>query len=131
MVNRMPKIQIRELEDGWQFYYNPYTAESGLEYVEQWNPILTAPVFIGSMPIRKDVQVKYADINVPRFQMFERIGYRILGMKQPDIDPDTAELIRKSKAHDPMFTCFTCVENETCKWAWDLYNTNGDCIAEK
>lgn len=28
-------------------------------------------------------------------------------------------------------TCFECAENKTCEYAWDAYNTNGDCLAEK
>lgn len=29
------------------------------------------------------------------------------------------------------FTCFECVHFRTCEVAWDLYNTNGECAAEK
>ena len=28
-------------------------------------------------------------------------------------------------------TCFTCRDNSTCPYAWDDYNTDGDCLAEK
>lgn len=28
-------------------------------------------------------------------------------------------------------TCFNCTENKTCKYAWDEYNTQGDCLASK
>jgi hypothetical protein len=28
------------------------------------------------------------------------------------------------------FTCFDCSVRDTCEYAWGLYNTNGDCIAE-
>ena len=28
-------------------------------------------------------------------------------------------------------TCFTCPDKETCEWAWDPYNTDGDCLAIK
>lgn len=30
-----------------------------------------------------------------------------------------------------IFTCDTCPSNDTCEWAFDGYNTNGDCLAEK
>ena len=30
-----------------------------------------------------------------------------------------------------MFTCNRCVDANTCRWAWDLYNTDGDCLANK
>ena len=29
------------------------------------------------------------------------------------------------------YTCFKCPLKETCEYAWDDYNTNGDCLAEK
>jgi len=28
-------------------------------------------------------------------------------------------------------TCTTCADNQTCEFAWDLYNTDGDCLAVK
>jgi hypothetical protein len=28
-------------------------------------------------------------------------------------------------------TCKDCPDNQTCKWAWDGYNTDGDCLAMK
>ena len=28
-------------------------------------------------------------------------------------------------------TCYRCPEAGTCRLAWDLYNTNGDCLADK
>jgi len=28
-------------------------------------------------------------------------------------------------------TCWECSENKTCKYAWDPYNTDGDCLADK
>ena len=29
------------------------------------------------------------------------------------------------------FTCDLCEGSETCKWAYDPYNTNGDCLGGK
>jgi len=29
------------------------------------------------------------------------------------------------------FTCNRCADSGTCEFAWDLYNTNGDCLAMK
>jgi MoaA/NifB/PqqE/SkfB family radical SAM enzyme len=29
------------------------------------------------------------------------------------------------------FTCDKCPARYTCEWAFDAYNTNGDCLAEK
>jgi hypothetical protein len=28
-------------------------------------------------------------------------------------------------------TCWNCSDNGTCPWAWDPYNTDGDCLADK
>ena len=29
------------------------------------------------------------------------------------------------------FSCLDCPENKTCQYAWDAYNTGGDCLASK
>lgn len=29
------------------------------------------------------------------------------------------------------FTCFNCDSSPTCEFAYDLYNTDGDCLALK
>ena len=29
------------------------------------------------------------------------------------------------------FTCNRCSDVLTCEFAWDLYNTQGDCVADK
>lgn len=29
------------------------------------------------------------------------------------------------------FTCNKCPAADDCAFAWDLYNTNGDCLADK
>ena len=29
------------------------------------------------------------------------------------------------------FTCYECLDNGICQFAFDCYNTNGDCIAAK
>jgi len=65
----------KDLGEGWHYFYNPATAESGLEYDPWWNAIevLTEPVFVGTMPIRTDVPVlKYADLDFPRFRLTPR-----------------------------------------------------------
>lgn len=28
-------------------------------------------------------------------------------------------------------TCWTCTDNDKCEYAWDWYNTDGDCLAIK
>ena len=32
---------------------------------------------------------------------------------------------------DVNITCSTCACNDNCEYAWDLYNTDGDCLALK
>jgi hypothetical protein len=32
---------------------------------------------------------------------------------------------------DISFTCDTCLDNDTCAYSFDAYNTNGDCLAIK
>ncbi len=32
---------------------------------------------------------------------------------------------------DDVFTCDECGANDNCEYAFDLYNTHGDCLAEK
>ena len=44
-------------------------------------------------------------------------------------DKEVAKLIAALKESE--FTCAICSECDTCEWAWDPYNTNGDCIASK
>ena len=36
-----------------------------------------------------------------------------------------------TELHRPQFTCDDCTELHHCPYVFDLYNTNGDCIAEK
>jgi len=28
-------------------------------------------------------------------------------------------------------TCDDCADKDSCEWAYDLYNTDGDCLATK
>ena len=40
-------------------------------------------------------------------------------------------LFRFQYNHGCDATCLSCSIEFTCKYSWDLYNTNGDCLAEK
>lgn len=44
------------------------------------------------------------------------------------VHEDMRHLVNKDKED---MTCFKCDYNNICKWAYDLYNTDGDCIASK
>lgn len=39
--------------------------------------------------------------------------------------------IERQEIHFEEFTCAHCGEVETCEFAFDLYNTSGDCLMEK
>ncbi len=34
----------------------------------------------------------------------------------------------KSDYNIENFTCYKCRASKKCKWAWDDYSTNGDCL---
>lgn len=52
-------------------------------------------------------------------------------------------IIQEEQLHLPIFspedhkikseeyTCYNCNAKDTCEYAWDDYNTNEDCLAEK
>lgn len=42
-------------------------------------------------------------------------------------------LSKHAPPYDPdmEITCENCGINDKCEWAWDDYNTNGDCLAIK
>ena len=40
--------------------------------------------------------------------------------------PDEAYMVVKEDT-----TCFKCPDNGTCEYAWDPYNTHGDCLMDK
>jgi hypothetical protein len=50
-------------------------------------------------------------------------------VEDPNWVPTPADMMPDPKPEE--MTCFECGANKTCEWAWDHYNTNGDCLAEK
>lgn len=44
---------------------------------------------------------------------------------------ETEEQLRSYGYTDIVFTCSTCVYAPTCEYAYDGYNTNGDCLQDK
>jgi len=50
---------------------------------------------------------------------------------------DKLNIIRRINAFNDYFkcnalcTCCNCSEKMTCKYSYDFYNTNGDCLASK
>ena len=48
--------------------------------------------------------------------------------------PEAVEKLAKDGLYVPSkdeMTCNTCLDNTNCEFAWDLYNTGGDCLAVK
>jgi len=39
--------------------------------------------------------------------------------------------IREIRLNVSFVTCSTCQSNDVCEYAFDAYNTNGDCLAIK
>jgi hypothetical protein len=33
--------------------------------------------------------------------------------------------------HMPRCTCYKCGAKDVCEWAWDWYNSDGDCLGDK
>jgi hypothetical protein len=44
---------------------------------------------------------------------------------------EPAVYVPRSGPGDEMSTCFKCPDNTTCKFAWDEYNLDGDCLMSK
>ena len=79
----VPGAIERRFDDNWRYYYNPYTFESGYEYDPPPPCFVTTPIFIGTMPIRTDLPVlKYDEIEIPGFLIWERSGWKMLGLKK-------------------------------------------------
>lgn len=36
-----------------------------------------------------------------------------------------------AEVEDSEVTCADCQHNDWCEYAWDLYNTDGDCLEDK
>lgn len=52
----------------------------------------------------------------------------------PELTDDEIQKLRDRVAKAEgveKFTCDDCRDRRTCEWAFDSYNTNGDCLAEK
>lgn len=50
--------------------------------------------------------------------------------------PEQKEYVKTARQHGHVdrvedFSCYECPDSEKCPFAYDAYNTNGDCLAEK
>ena len=47
------------------------------------------------------------------------------------MEAEAAKYLYKKYGYEGAFTCKDCAQRFTCHVAFDLYNTEGDCLAEK
>ena len=53
-------------------------------------------------------------------------------LKPPRDYDEVMSLVHKDYRYQKkIMTCNKCEDVNTCKFAWDPYNTNGDCLASK
>ena len=45
--------------------------------------------------------------------------------------PEDRVLDKSCPEYTGWFTCTYCASQKKCRWAFDLYNTNFDCLADK
>jgi len=55
----------------------------------------------------------------------------LLGKERTDDEVAAARAATVAKFGEHVFTCDDCPAKRTCEWAFDPYNVNGDCLAEK
>lgn len=57
------------------------------------------------------------------------------GLEQAQVTETPAKEVSASELEEleqkKSLTCWNCVDQATCEYAFDLYNTNGDCLAIK
>jgi len=51
--------------------------------------------------------------------------------EETKIKRESALAFAMSQGFSDNFTCDSCPDVNTCEYAFDLYSTNGDCLAEK
>jgi hypothetical protein len=45
-----------------------------------------------------------------------------------EVEGNYQDYRKKRKAYEKRFTCYECPSNKECEFAWDGYNTQGDCL---
>jgi hypothetical protein len=54
-----------------------------------------------------------------------------LGVPPENEEPQEGDVERYENIPKEDTTCFRCPDSGTCKYAFDPYNTDGDCLADK
>ena len=93
-------------------------AESGLRHTLGEREGVTAPgVRIPHLPPEEDSD--FVVLPIPGSD----------GEQEPEMSDEEMKARYEVVKEDT--TCWRCVDNATCKYAWDPYNTDGDCLADK
>lgn len=69
----------------------------------------------------------------------ERLQFRLTELKDANnwnaerltLEREIAGVLREELEKLEWVTCVKCLARKTCQYAFDPYNTNGDCLAEK
>ncbi len=79
--------------------------------------------------------LKQLDISISRtaLQMNQDEPYRSLRLRVHELHFDILKLLSPDNgfAHPTKLTCTNCPRLHTCEYAFDPYNTNGECLADK
>jgi len=62
--------------------------------------------------------------------LVQSLEQQVRGLSKSRADIMRNEIARQGGKASSI-TCEDCGLNGTCEFAWDLYNTDGDCLAEK
>ena len=50
---------------------------------------------------------------------------------EPEAEMTDEEFAARYEVAREDTTCWRCEDKDSCPWAWDPYNTDGDCLADK
>lgn len=64
------------------------------------------------------------------YKDFKFFDDEVFGTFTPEEEREYYEYLDKGIERERL-TCFKCKLNNICEFAWDSYNTNGDCLALK
>ena len=76
---------------------------------------------------KRQINTEYKDLSEEEKESDRIEARRIMEL----IKVEKHKAITLPKKEKEKFTCYDCKNNDICKYAWDLYNTNGDCLASK
>ncbi len=119
-----PELIVPQTIDGRESYSISWTSKGGepgkhvkITLSRDLSPIerIAFQAALGSDPVRELLSL---------IRLEKRDFKPTLFVEDPRTFPTT-------KLNPEDYTCFECVEKDTCVFAFDPYNTNGDCLATK